>query len=100
MIERYGVNGPVGERNATGSVAAIGLVVVAPADRRVLTAFLTESGYAVYAGRPADLARVQGVELSLILADERAAQEYGAELLALRQHSVEWFMPLLILLPA
>ncbi|MGB8644829.1 MAG: sensor histidine kinase [Anaerolineae bacterium] len=87
------------EQAASGAPVATGLVITDPADRRLLVDFLTGSGYEVRAGIPSEIVFADWVRLSLIVADERAARDYGRELLALKQQATGLLLPLLILLP-
>ena len=94
------VNGRPREQDSHAPQATIGLIIGDPADRRLLSDFLTQSGYGIRALAPSAPAFAAGAELSLLLADEPAARAYGRELLALKQQAVGLFLPLLILLPA
>jgi len=77
----------------------IGLLVTDPADQKLLTNFLRESGCEVCAVSPADadLKRFEGI--SMAIADEAAAQKFRDEMLALKRHSEAVFLPVLVLLP-
>jgi signal transduction histidine kinase len=76
----------------------IGLLVTNLADRRLLFDFFRQSDYAVRAVAPqAPLPAWQ--DISLIIADERAARRHMQALLALKQQDPHIFLPLLIMLP-
>lgn len=80
------------------TISTIGLLVANATNRRLLVDFLTESGYGVRAGAPADLSFDDWGEISLMITDERAARQYKQELLALKHQAGGYFLPLLITL--
>lgn len=76
----------------------IGLLVTNLADRRLLVDFLQQAGYAVQSAAP-QAALPAWNDISLILADERAARRHMPELLALKMQDPHIFLPVLIMLP-
>lgn len=80
------------------SVPTIGLLITNSADRRLLAAFLHWSGYGVRAVAPSEVVLDDWTDLSLIITDERAAQLHKKELLALKNQSGGFFLPVLIAL--
>lgn len=79
--------------------STIGLLIANGTDRRLLSDFLSQLGYGVRAGTPSEVSLDDWAEVSLIIADEHAARQYGKELLALKHQSGGYFLPLLIALP-
>lgn len=77
----------------------IGLLITNTTDRRLLIDFLQHSGYQVRAGMPPAGLLDDWAEISLIIADERAARQYGKAMLALKNQLRGFFLPLLIALP-
>ena len=93
------MNGRALAKSPSDAVPTIGLLITNLADRRLVIGFLDQSGYRVRAEAPSEIALADWGEISLIIADERAARYYGKELLALKQQTGGSFLPLLITLP-
>lgn len=85
-------------KTASENPYTIGLLITNSADRRLLIDFLRDSRYYVRAGTPSQVSLDEWADISLIITDERAARQYEKELLALKQQSGGFFLPLLITL--
>lgn len=79
--------------------ATLGLLISNSADRRLLTDFLQQSSYRVRMGTPSEGLFENWAEISMIIADEHAAQQYRQDFLALKHQLGGFFLPLLIALP-
>ncbi|HYP30068.1 MAG TPA: ATP-binding protein [Blastocatellia bacterium] len=77
----------------------IGLLISNPLDRRLLSDFLQESGYAVCTAGPQEDCLEKLKPVSLVIADEALARALGRKLMDLRWHSGVAFLPMLIILP-
>lgn len=77
----------------------IGLLISNSTDRRLLVDYLQQLSYRVRADVPSASMLDEWADISLIIAGERAARQYGKELLALKHQSGGFFLPLLIALP-
>ena len=87
------------EQTPRENLSTIGLLITNSADRRLLIDFLQHSGYQVRAGVPSEGLLDDWAEISMIITDEHAAQQYGKELLALKHQLGGFFLPVLIALP-
>ena len=92
-------NGGASDPTLSAKAFTIGLLISNSADRRLLVDFLRQSGYRVRGGVPSEVSLDDWADISLIITGERAAREYGKQLLALKHQSGGFFLPLLIALP-
>ncbi|HDD24284.1 MAG TPA: PAS domain S-box protein, partial [Chloroflexi bacterium] len=96
-MNRAGRRGP---EKMTEETRTIGILLSNPADRRLLTDFVTEMGYLTHSPSLQETNPDKWAELDMIIADETGARRHREALLNWKTRSETIFRPLLILLPS